>query len=177
MPRPPPPADALTSTGKPISCADAHRFGFFRDQAGGAGHDRHLGFAGQLAGRVLVAEARHGLGRGTDEVDLATAADFVEVRVLGQKAVAGMNRLHVADFGGADHAIDLAVAVGALGRPDAIGLVGQLEIGGASIGFAEDGHGFHTQLAASADDAQRNLTAIGDQDSFVHPATRCDGQR
>ena len=108
MPRPPPPAEALISTGKPISWAIRSASLFVVDQPVAAGHDRHLGFAGQLAGRVLVAQLGHRLGRGADEVDVATAADFVEVGVLGEKAVAGMDRLHVADFGGADHAVDLA---------------------------------------------------------------------
>ena len=36
-----------------------------------------------------------------------------------------MNRLHVADLGGADDPVDFQVAVGGLGRTDAIGLVGQ----------------------------------------------------
>ena len=45
--------------------------------------------------------------------------------VLGQKAVARMDRLHVADLGGADHPIHLQIAVGRLRRADAEGLVGQ----------------------------------------------------
>ena len=81
--------------------------------------------------------------------------------VLGQKTVARMNRLHVADLGGADDAVDLQIAVGGLGRADAIGLVGQFEVGGAAVGLAEDGHGFDAQLAAGANDPQGDLTAIG----------------
>ena len=66
---------------------------------------------GQPPGGVLVAHQGHRLVRGADELDLATAADLGEVGVLGQKAVARVDRLHVADLGGADHAVDLQVAV------------------------------------------------------------------
>ena len=85
-----------------------HRLVFVVDQPFAARHDRHFGLAGHCAGRVLVAQPGHGLRRGADEVDVAAAADFVEMGVFRQKTVAGMDRLHVADFGGADHAIDLA---------------------------------------------------------------------
>ena len=72
-----------------------------------------------------------------------------------------MNRLHVADLGGADDAVDLQIAVGGLGRTDAIGLVGQSQIGGAAIGLAENGDRLDAQLAAGAKDAQGDFTAIG----------------
>ena len=106
--------------------------------------------------------------RGTDELDLATAADLGEMGVLGQKAVARMNRLHVADLGGADHPVDLQVAVGGLGRTDAIGFVGQVQVGGAPVGLAEDGHRLDAQLAAGAEDAQGDFAAVGNQDSLEH---------
>ena len=82
--------------------------------------------------------------------------------VLGQKTVARMNRLNVADLGGADHAIDLQIAVGGLGRADAISLVGQFQVGRPAVGLAENSHRFHAQLAAGAEDAQGDLAAVGD---------------
>ena len=87
------------------------------DQALAAGHHRHAGRPGHPAGRVLVAQHLHGFRRGADEVDVATAADLVEMRVLGQEAVAGMNRLDVAHFGGADDPVDLQVALALLAGP------------------------------------------------------------
>ncbi len=99
--------------------------------------------------------------RGADELDLATAADFGKMGILGQKTVARMNRLHVADLGDADHPVDLQVALGGLGRTDAIRLVGQRQVGGAPVGLAEQGDGFNAQLAARTKDPQGDLTAIG----------------
>ena len=123
---------------------------------------------GQPARRVLVAQQCHRLVRWADELDLAAAADLGEMGVLGQKAVARMDRLDVADLGRADDAVDLQIAVGGLGRADAIGLVGQVEVGGAAVGLAEDGDRLDAQLAAGADDPQGDLAAIGDQNAFEH---------
>ena len=74
------------------------------DQPLAAGHDGNAGLLGQLAGLVLVAQPLHGFLRRADELDLAVAADLGEVGVLGEEAVAGMDRLDVGDLGGADDA-------------------------------------------------------------------------
>ena len=109
----------LDQHGKAELVGERNGLGLVLDQPFAAGHGGHVDFLGQLPGGVLVAQQRHRLVRGADEVDLATAADLGEMGVFGQKAVAGMNRLHVADLGGADDAVDLQVAVGGLGRADA----------------------------------------------------------
>ena len=127
-----------------------------------AGHGGHVDFLGQLSGGIFIAHQGHGFVRGADEFDVATAADVGEMGVFGQKTVARMDRLHVADLGGADDAVDLQVAVGRLGRTDAIGLVGQFEIGRAAIGFAKYRHRFDAQLAAGTNDPQGDFAAIGD---------------
>ena len=62
----------------------------------------------------------------------------------------------------------LQIAVGRLGRADAIGFVGQLQIVRAAVGLAEDGDRLDAQLAARADDPQRDFTAVGYQNSLVH---------
>ena len=138
------------------------------DQPLAAGHGGNVDFLGQSPGGVLVAHQGHRLVRGADELDLATAADLGKMGVFGQKTVARMNRLHVADLGGADDPVDLQVAVGGLGRADAIGFVGQFQVGGAAVGLAEDGHGLDAQLAAGAEDAQGDFAAVGNQDSLEH---------
>ena len=100
--------------------------------------------------------------RGADEFDVATAADVGEMGVLGQKTIARVDSLHVADLGGGDHAVDLQVAVRSLGRTHAIGLVGQFQIGRAAIGFTKYRHGFDAQLAAGANNPQGDFAPIGD---------------
>ena len=146
----------------------ANGMGFILDQALAARHGGNAHFLGQFAGGVLVAHQGHGLVRGTDEFDLATAANLGKMRILRQETVTRMNRLHVADLGGANHAVDLQVAINGFRRTDAIGLGGQIEIGRAAIGLAEDGHRLDAHLAASAKDPQGDFTAIGNQDSLEH---------
>ncbi len=138
-----------------------HRVGFVADQPVAAGHRRNVDLFCQFSGGVLVAQQGHRLVRRADELDLATPADLGEMGVLGQKTVAGMNRLHVADLGGADDPVDLQVTVGGLGRADAVRLVGHAEVGGAAIGLAEHGDGFDAQFATGSKDAQGDFTAIG----------------
>ena len=84
------------------------------------------------------------------------------MRVLGKETEAGVNGLHVADFRGADHPIDLQIALIRLGRTDAVGLVGQLEVLSAAIRLTVDGHGLDAHLTAGAHDAQGDLSAVGD---------------
>ena len=168
IPRPPPPAEALINTGKPISMGKRHGFGFALDQPLAAGHRGHVCLVGQSPGGVLVAQQGHGLGRGTDEADVATAADFGEMGVFGQKAVTGVDRLNVADLGRADHPIDLQIAVRRLGRADAKHLVGQFQVGGAAVRLAEDAHRFDAQLATGAEDPQSDFTTVGNQNTLEH---------
>ena len=155
---------------KPQLLGQPHGLGLALDEALAARDGGHAGLAGHPAGRVLVAHQRHRLVRGTDELDVATAADVGEMGVLRQEAVAGMDRLHVADLRGADHAVDLQVAVRRLGQADAIGLVGQRQVVRAAVGLAENGHGLDAQLAAGTKDPQGDLTPVGNEDALEHHA-------
>ena len=88
--------------------------------------------------------------------------------VLRQKTVAGMDRLHIGDFGGGDDAGDVEIAFGRRGVADADRLIGQLEIGGVLVGGGIDDGGLDAHLAAGADDPQGDFSAIGDQDLGEH---------
>jgi len=103
---------------------DLDRLVIIRDQTVAAGDDRHAGLDRDRTGGVLVAQLLHRLGGWADEVDLATATDFVEVGVFRQKAIAGMNRIDGTDLSRADDPIDLQVAVDAAWRSDAKRLIG-----------------------------------------------------
>src|SRR5689334_102576 len=61
--------------------------------------DRHPRFARSGTGSVLVAHRLHRASRRPDKFDVAAFADFHEVRVLGEKSVAWMDRIYIADFG------------------------------------------------------------------------------
>ena len=52
--------------------------------------------------------------------------------------------------------------------PDQVRLVGEADVGRVAIGLGVDGDGAHAQFLAGADDPQRDLTSVGDQDGVEH---------
>ena len=81
MPRPPPPAAAFTSRGKPIS------------SGGPPGSDRHACLERDPLARELVAAEPQRLGRRADPEEPRGVDSLREVAALGEEAVAGMNRV------------------------------------------------------------------------------------
>src|SRR5260221_10050853 len=75
-----------------------------------AGEDGYAGPFGGVAGVRLVAHQPDRFGRRPDELDLALADDLREVRVLRQKAVAGVNGVRPRDLGGGDDGRDVQIA-------------------------------------------------------------------
>ncbi len=141
---------------------------FLFNQPFAAGHDRHAGFLGEFARLILVAQSLHRLGRWADELDLAIAAHFSEMGVLRQKAVAGMNGLHIGGLRRADEARNLQIAFRRRGRADADFLIGQIEIRRTAIRLAVDGDRLDAHLLAGANDPQGDLSSIGDQNAMKH---------
>src|SRR5262245_39827922 len=82
-----------------------------------------------------------------------------------------MNGLDVGDLGGADDSRDLEVTLRGWCRADADGLIGQCEIGCASICLAEHCHDFDTEILAGTNYPQSDLTSIGDQNALEHVLT------
>ena len=125
-------------------------------------------FAGAGARRILVPHRVHRARGRPDELDVAALADFREVRVLREKTVAGMDRIHVADFRGADDAVDLEVAFRARRGADANRLVGQLDVQRINIRLRINRERPDAEFLAGADNAQRDFAAIGDQNFLKH---------
>src|ERR1700736_6000534 len=110
----------------------------------------------------------HRLRGRTNEFDLATFADFCEVRVLGEKAVTRMNGVDIADLGRAHDTIDLQITFIAWRRADADRFVCQLDMKRIDIRLRINCKRADAQFLASADDAQCNFTAISNQDFLEH---------
>jgi hypothetical protein len=72
------------------------------------------------------------------------------------------------DFCRADDRGDVEVALARRRGPDAHGLVGEAHVERAGVGLGVDCDGLDPQLAARALDAQRDLSAVGDQDLLEH---------
>src|SRR5215470_1174771 len=88
----------------------------------------NAGFSRRSPRGILVAHRLHGLRRRSDEFDIAAFTDFCEMRVLGEKSIAGMNCIDIANLGGAHDSIDLEVTFGARRRADADGFVCKLHM-------------------------------------------------
>src|SRR6185437_13754581 len=82
------------------------------------------------------------------------------------ETVAGMNRIHAGDFGGADNGGNIEVTACALRRTDADGAIGKAHVGAVTIGFGIDGDRLDSEFLASAYHANGDLAAVGDQDSL-----------
>src|SRR5258708_11459720 len=79
-----------------------------------------------------------------------------------------MDRIYVRDFSRADHSRNVQVTQRELGRPDADRLVGEAHRQRVAVRLAINGDGADAQLLARADDAQGDLSAIGNQDFLEH---------
>src|SRR5690606_6083808 len=99
-----------------------------------AGDDRHPGLFHQALGGLLQAHGGDRRCRGTDEDDAGGVAGLDEVRVLGQRAVAGVDGGGAAAPGGVDDAVDAKVALGCRRGADAIRLVGRGDMQGVAVG-------------------------------------------
>src|SRR5690606_8045906 len=147
---------------------DFDGFGLAGDGAVGAGDGGHAGFFDGVLGHGLVAHHHDGLGLGADELDVARLALLGELGVLGEKTVAGVDGIDVGEFGGGDDAVGAQVALGAFGGADADGLVGELHVERLGVGLGIDREGFDAEFAAGAHDAERDFTAVGDEDLLNH---------
>ena len=152
----------------------AHGFGHFQRLFGGlddslrSGQDRNARLLHGGAGVLLEA---HGFddGRfGPDESDPAGFADIGETGVFAEEAVAGVDGIDVGNFSGADDRRDVEVAAGALGGADADGLIGKANVERVAIRFRVDSDGADTEFLARADDAERDLAPIGDENLLEH---------
>ena len=87
---------------------------------------------------------------------------------LGEKSVAGMNRLGAGQLRRFDDPVAAQIALARRRRPDEHRFVGLAHVRRARVGVGVDGDRRDAQLAAGADDPQRDLAAVGDQDLLEH---------
>ena len=168
MPRPPPPAAALSMTGKPMSRASRCASCVGADAAVGAGHDRNAELLGGALGRDLVAHQADVLGARADEMHVVLGENFGKARVLGEKAVARMHGVGAGDLAGGEQRRDIEVAVLGRRRADADALVGEPHMHGVGVGRRMHRHRRDAELLAGPQHPQRDFSAIGDQDFVEH---------
>ena len=135
-----------------------------------ARHDGHARRGSRSTCGVLVAHAVDHLGRRTNKRQAILVAVAHEARLLGEKAIAGMNCLSSRLHGTGEHSIVVEVALGKTRAADAIRLVGKLHVQRVRIGRGVDGDGLDAHIAARADNTDRDFAAVGDEHFVEHEA-------
>jgi hypothetical protein len=79
-----------------------------------------------------------------------------------------VNGVNVGDLGGREDAGDIQVGARGFGRPDADGLIGEPHMQRVAIRLRVHRHGFNAEFLAGADDADRDLSPIGDENLAKH---------
>ena len=133
-----------------------------------AGHDRHARLLHQRLGRVLEAHRPDRRRRRPDEDQPRRHHRIDEVGVLGQEAIARMDRLRAGGLGRRDDPVAPQIAVGGRGPAQMHGLIGHLHMARIAVGVGIDRDRRHAQAAAGVDDAAGDLAPVGDQDLVEH---------
>ena len=79
-----------------------------------------------------------------------------------------MDRFGLAAAGHVEDLVHVEIGLAGRGGADVVGVIGFADVQRLAIHVGEDNDRLDAHLAAGANDAHRNFTAIGDQDSFEH---------
>jgi hypothetical protein len=138
------------------------------ERTAGARHAGHAGLFHHVDGGNLVAHHPDHVGARADEGEAALLDSFGEVRVLGQEAVTRVDADRVRDFRGADDRRHVEVALLRLRRADAHRFVGEKHVLEVVVGRGVHRDRLDSELAAGAQDSERDLASIGDDDLVEH---------
>ena len=133
-----------------------------------AGHQRHAGAAHDVFGCALAAHGADRGGRRSDKHQARFCAGFGEVRVLGEEAVAGVDAFCAGLPGRFEDLVAAQVAVCGRGRPDAIRLVGQIDVARIRVGFGIHGDRFHAEALRGLDHPAGDFAAVGNEYFLEH---------
>ena len=114
-----------------------------------AGNDRHADLLQRAARLRFVMETRQDLRRRPDEHQAVLLTDFGEIEVLREEPVSGMDGLGPGDERGGDDRRDIEIGV--------------VDREAMCVSLAVDDDARDPELAARADDAQRDLAAVRDE--------------
>ena len=114
IPLPPPPAAALTISGKPTSSAARHQV-LIAQTAFSAGHDRHTGAGHRLACGNLVAHRGDGVRGRTDKSNAFIPTGLGKVGTFSQEAITRMDSVGSGFLADLEDLVDHQIAV--TGRP------------------------------------------------------------
>ena len=147
---------------------DLHRLVGILDHAEIAGDGIDARFLGQLLGFDLVAHRGDGVRIGPDEGDARLLQRRRELAVLGQEAIAGMDRLGAGLLAGLDDLLDREIALRRRRRADRHRLVRLAHMQRIGVRLGIDRHGLDAHGLRRPDDPAGDLPAIGDEDLREH---------
>src|SRR2546425_2402150 len=137
-----------------------------RNRPVGARDHRHADFRGKLAGPDLVPHLLDDRRRRAHEAEPVLLARLREGRVLGEEALTRMNGVAARAARGRQKGRDVEVARAGRWRPDADGAVRQPRVDGLAVRRRAHRDGLQPELPAGADDANRDLTTVGDENAL-----------
>ena len=145
------------------------------EAARSAGHKRNAGALHGLPRAGFRAHRVHRRGGGADELHARVGAGSGELRVLGEKSVAGMDGVCAGARGDVENLLNVEIGLGRCGCADGISLIGLADVQRGAIDVRVDGNRGNSHLVAGADDAHGNLAAIGDENFLEHFPERRNG--
>ena len=138
------------------------------DFAFGPGEDWGAGFPSHPLAGNLIAQQRHCFRTRPDEGNLTVTTDGGELRVLREEPIARMNRVCLRAFCRRDDAINPEVTIRRRTWPDADRFVGPFQPRPIGICRRVNADRRDAEFPARSNNPQRNLAAIGDQNSIKH---------
>ena len=89
--------------------------------------------------------------------------------VFGQEAIAWMDGVCAGDLAGRQQRGNVEIGIARGRRPDAHAFIGELDVHRLGIGGGMPGDGGDSHFHGRAQDAQRDLAPVGDEDFIEHP--------
>ncbi len=154
MPLPPPPAAALTSTGKSIAAGSPEPS---YDGTTGTPAATAISRAASLRPILSITSAL-----GPTSVMPAASTARAKRGTLGEEAVARVDRVRAGLDRGRDDGVDVEVA------RDPHRVVGRAHVRGGAVRLGEDRDRADAEVVRRAHDAQRDLATVGDEQGMDH---------
>ena len=124
-------------------------------------------FCARRRAAVLSPSRSSSSALGPDEGDAGALAGARQRRILGEEAVARMDRVHVLLAGQGNDALHVQVGFHrAFAFADQVGFVGLEAVQGQAVFLGIDGHGAQAQFIGRAQDANRDFAAIQSKQFF-----------
>ncbi len=164
--------DRLDRDRQAVLLRELHDLVGVRDRVLGAGRERRVGPLGDVLGLGLVAQRLDRRGRRADPGQPGVDDGLGELGVLGQEAVAGVHRVGAGLLGDRDDLGDVEVGVRRGRAAQRVRLVGDPHEQRVAVGVGVHRDAADPGVLAGPDDADGDLSTVGDQDLLQRSGLR-----